>query len=348
MMRKTTQRGQATTELALGSLLLVSILIFGIYFGEVTFAALKVQEATNSALFDLTHYKHHSMASLTYSTGGITNAVNSAQADTSAAYQNFDGRTSQLAARGTNITKVFTQTRGMTVRCARGGGPGYLPNPLVLAAYNDNSGANCWSEADILTSPELPRQFMDGSGGFFKTAQWSRASLKACGMGKTRGGACLGRATIMLDDWGLTGPAGGEWLPAPGLPMGFPSITNPSYWWTTYKAYLTSYWLNAAFKPVMFTLPASQLATFMAGGVHPMGFVMSFNFGGMPWNESTFYLSFNSSLTLFQNIGVMPSEGGIGGSIWETTPFAMSLMLPYLTAWNTRRGNGGCYLGLRC
>jgi hypothetical protein len=36
-----------------------------------------------------------------------------------------------------------------------------------------------------------------------------------------------------------------------------------------------------------------------------------------------------------------------GGSYWETTPFAVSLM-PYSVAWGVRLANGGCYLGLEC
>ncbi len=236
-------RGQATTELALSSLVLVSIASFGIYFGEVTFGALKVQEAANSATMDLTDYPTHKMLSLLYDTGPIGTAVTSTQTNTFNDYQDFDGRTSPAAIKSTNVQHVFTNTKGMRVNCSRGGAPGYLANPLLIAAYFDNSGASCTTAADFLTV-NMPSHFADNHG-FFKVPHWGRTTLTMCGTGTASAGACKGKNSIMLDDWGLMGKS--ESNPAPGLPYGIPSLTNLSYWTTTYKAYLTSYYIIGAF-----------------------------------------------------------------------------------------------------
>ncbi|MHB8873985.1 MAG: TadE family protein [Myxococcaceae bacterium] len=336
MMRRPA-KGQATLELALGSLVMVTILLAGLYFGEVVFGSMKVQEAANSALWDVTHYKHHNIAGLTYSTAPIGTAVDRAQADTSAAYQDFDGRTS--VNKGSNLTHALTATNGMTVRCTRGGAPGFTPNPLVAWSFNDNSGVSCSAEADFLTV-NMPESFADSSAGeLFQARHWTRASLHVCATG--RGAACNGRYSLMVDDWGLTGPNSGEWLVCPGLPYGIPCPTNPAYWWTTYKGYLTSYYINGAFKPVMFSLPASMLAMSVSG-LHPMGGIDGI--GGMPWNESTFYMSYTGPLPLFNQYVFGPREGW---PVWETNPFLFSMM-PYSTAYFKRFSNGGCYLGTKC
>ena len=54
-------RGQGTVEIALGSLLVVTVLMFGIHFGEVLFMSIKVQEAANSAQWDATSMKLHTL-----------------------------------------------------------------------------------------------------------------------------------------------------------------------------------------------------------------------------------------------------------------------------------------------
>ena len=333
-------RGQATTELALSSLVLVSMITAGVYFGEVTFGALKVTEAASSALWDTTHYKHHTMG-LTYSNSPLNTAVSQAQTFTNTDYQDFDGRTSPWGTHSANITQVFTRTTGMNVTCGRGSGPAFTPNIFVTPVYTSNSGVWCDAGADFMTV-NMPRQLADGAGSsnFFKAQNWTRNTLRMCASGKNKGANCPGRFGLVIDDWGLTGPSGGEWLPAPGIPWGIPP-PNISYWWSAYKGFLTSYWINAAFKPVMFTLPASMLAMAVAF-MHPMGGIGTY--GGVPWNESTFYLSFTGSVLQFQQ----PLFVGEGNPIWETTPYPLSMMVTYLTSFLRRMGNGGCYLGKRC
>ena len=42
------------------------------------------------------------------------------------------------------------------------------------------------------------------------------------------------------------------------------------------------------------------------------------------------------------------TKSGEGFSWWETTPFGVSLALPYANAFRQRVQNGGCYLGKKC
>jgi hypothetical protein len=347
MSARRQQKGQATTELALSGMVLISMIMAGIYFGELTFGALKVTEAGQSALWDTTHFKHHTM-NFTYSNSPINNAVMSAQTATNFDYQDFDGRTMPwtFRARSANITQVFTATTGMNVRCQRGGSPGFTPNVLVTPVYSDNNGVSCQASSDFATV-KMPADFMNGSNGFFKTQQFARSTIRMCASGTDKGSNCPGRFALGVDDWGLTGPANGEWSPAYGIPWGIPPpppLQNFAYWAAGYRGFLTSYWLNAAFKPLMFTLPASLLAMSVAF-MHPMGGIGTY--GGIPWNESTWYLSFAGSAPLPLPFTQFVFTGE-GYSLWETTPFLMSMMVTYAASLATRVGNGGCYLGKRC
>lgn len=338
-------RGQAVTELALSSLVLVSLITFGIYFGEVIFGSLKVTEAGQSALWDLTHYKAHSMTGILYSTNSeVSAAAGTVGPATLLAYQDFDGRSS--VTKGSSFVHVMTKASGMRVTCARGGATSFNPNPLGILSYSDNGGANCNAEAVFATGDWMPQNFAEkSSGNYFKKQNFARATLTACASGVHRGGTCAGRFAIMLDDWGLTGPRGGEWNPCPGLPFGFgvPCPNNLSYWWTAFKAYLTSYLLNAAFKPLMFTMPASLMAQWVAFA-NPMGGFAGLIAFPLSGNESTFYMSFTGSITAFEQ----PLWVREGWPLWETTPFAVSLAIPYSIAFIQRTSNGGCYLGKKC
>ena len=346
MSQRRTQRGQAVTELALSSLILVTLLTAGIYFGEVTFGALKVTEAGSSALWDMTHYKAHSMNNILYSTNPeVRFAAREAQRLTQDAYVDFDGRTSRNTT-NTTLTQVMTNSTGMRVRCQTGGAPAYDPNILGILSYSDNRGARCNAEATFVTGPNMPRRFADNPQGFFQERNFTRPRMTACASGKANGGNCPGEFAIMLDDWGLTGPRGNEWNPCPGLPLGFgvPCPNNLSYWWTAFKGYLTSYTLNGAFKPVMFQMPASLMAQWVAFA-NPMGGFAGLLAFPMSGNESTFYMSFTGAVSFFQQPVWAPREGFL---LWETTPYGVSLAVPYAIAHLARRSNNGCYLGKRC
>ena len=55
-------RGQAALEMALGSLVFITLLLFGIHFGEVGVLTLRVQQAATSALWDTTGMRMHNYA----------------------------------------------------------------------------------------------------------------------------------------------------------------------------------------------------------------------------------------------------------------------------------------------
>ena len=68
-------RGQATVELALGLLIFVTVLIFGIHFAEMGFLSLKVTEASASAIWDATAYQTHSKLPNSNPRAGVARAV---------------------------------------------------------------------------------------------------------------------------------------------------------------------------------------------------------------------------------------------------------------------------------
>src|SRR5207249_4993558 len=51
--------GQAAAEAAIGMLVFVTVLMFGLHFAEVGYLTVKIQEAANGALWDTTAKKMH-------------------------------------------------------------------------------------------------------------------------------------------------------------------------------------------------------------------------------------------------------------------------------------------------
>ena len=92
------QRGQSAVELALASLIFVTVLIFGIHFSEVGYLSLKVQEAANAALWDVTAMKMHNIFSPEWT--DYQNSVSTDQTNTTTRYQKYDGRASQSGGSG--------------------------------------------------------------------------------------------------------------------------------------------------------------------------------------------------------------------------------------------------------
>ncbi|MFY0582594.1 hypothetical protein ACN28S_57375 [Cystobacter fuscus] len=90
--RAAARRGQALVETALGTMVFVTILVFGIYFAEVGALTLKVQEAANFALWEATGHVQHDPREGEFQRRG---AVAQAEAEANRRYRDFDGRSSQ-------------------------------------------------------------------------------------------------------------------------------------------------------------------------------------------------------------------------------------------------------------
>ncbi|MBI3184496.1 MAG: pilus assembly protein [Myxococcales bacterium] len=312
-------RGQAAVELALAGLVFVTILVIGIHFGEVGYASLKVQEATQSALWDTTAYKMHDMGIL-YDTSPSGQAISQALSDANQRYSDFDGRTSANGA--ATILLARTQASNMQVQCTPGTAPGYSAvNLFTWVSYSDNGGVSCSAQADL--APRfIPTSFVDASDGIFTEQHSQNRNITACGLGRASGGACSGEYRLLIDDWGLAEEDEADICPA--WPFGVPCIgMNMPFYWAVSKVYV----LNGAGQGTA----GSELAEATVG-TRPM----------FP-NEQWFYMSYTGEEALFQQ----PIPFGEGMPTWDTTPFAFS-MPTYLASWIQRRNRGGCYLGLNC
>lgn len=219
-------RGQATVELALGATLLVTIIMLGLYLTEVSFLSLKVQEASNAALWDATGRPAHDFRNPNSGTAtgnpydGILTATPGA---IERRYRDFDAWRNAPA--GTR--RLFAQAGGLDVSCeqapATGGGaiaynvppvtqrsdgqlvPG-ATNAQLREWYRPRGGTVCTSSATVAAF-DLPTQFLDDADdGFFAARFRGEQPIRLCGAGRAVSGSCSAGYGILLGDWGLDGP----------------------------------------------------------------------------------------------------------------------------------------------
>jgi len=98
-------------------------------------------------------------------------------------------------------------TRGskLQVECRRQNALGFKPSPTAAAVYHDVGGLECGASAEV-TAVRIPRAFLQkGDDGFFKADPFRQQPMKVCGMGLPLNGSCIGRLSLMSNDWGLAG-----------------------------------------------------------------------------------------------------------------------------------------------
>ncbi|MFB1484053.1 hypothetical protein [Corallococcus sp. RDP092CA] len=295
------RRGQALVETALGSLVFVTVLMFGIYFAEVSALTLKVQEAANFALWEATGHVMHNPQSHTFQR---RNAEALASAEAAARYEDFDGRaghtsgamTFQLAlARATRIQVDCEPTRpagsdiGILGTRPLDADPGSTALSQAMDVQSD--GISC--TASTRMRAERLGTFMEPE--FFKVSH-RRASdqFVVCAAGRASNGRCTRRFFMLLDDWGLSSVAEGRECP---LSMNTGAVcANADYYEWVQRVYRE----NGA---------AGHAGTALMAGVQALGGV----------NEDQFFMSFRGQESNY--------EQSIGGShagnqtVWETTPF---------------------------
>lgn len=318
-------RGQATTELALGLLVFVTVLIFGIHFAEMGYLSVKVTEATHSALLDATGHQLHRWP---MNSKPAKAAAARAGQEAAERYRDFDSRTASN--NGSSLSQVFTTIEGLEVECSTGDGPSHQPFPLLLsAAYSDVGGMSCRAQANIkpLGAYSVPEQFVEGQGGFFKARHYVPKDIPVCGIGRARGGTCPGRLSMMLDDWGLSGDReSGVCMIIPDVPI--PCPTNVPFWTMAASAFL----VNGAGQGTA----GSAMASGVVGSMP-----LPFFYGG----ENMFWMSSSGEQLAF----VQPLFNEMfSPRVWPTTPGLVPGGLggiPYTAAYIQRRG---CFLGQDC
>jgi len=219
-------RGQATTEAALGMLAIVTVIVFGIHFSEVSMLSLKVQEASASAIWDATARKMHTLVTDTPDFTPRANAIGAAGPAASARYRDFDGRASKDVAASPAL--VFTRATAIAVTC---GADNSLP-PMNLGPLNrmfggGQGGMSCYAESDFTLVP-----------GFAQTiVQINRYHI--CSAARANGNRCGARTVVALGDWGLAENVESNNCP-PVAPGPGSRCQNPGYYEMTKSLYEAS------------------------------------------------------------------------------------------------------------
>lgn len=183
MRRAAHRRGQAITEVSLGLLLLVPVLLGAIFLAEASIFRLEATEAATEPLWDATAQQQNSYTGAFDRTGAAAGIASN-----------------QANARMRSRTMVFTRADAARVTCTTGGTPLGLSISATSNVYADNGGMSCTSR--LLVDPRgLTRFFLDqgGSGSFFKEplANMQR-QFDFCQTEK-----CL-PFQMAIGDWGLT------------------------------------------------------------------------------------------------------------------------------------------------
>jgi hypothetical protein len=346
-------RGQAVVETALGILVFVTILLFGIHFAEVTVTQMKVTEAASAAMWESTAGQMHN---LPRNTLAAAFTVNRARTLVRARYADFDG-----AMGGTGYPQqILSRARpgSLALDCQLGGAnlsqPGGGPRLTRYedAAFNDNGGLRCDAEAWIDVGGVMAiGTFLDTANGFFSKAGGARHddSLPAggyhvCALGRPNGlnGPCTGTMAMLLDDYGLAG-GGTESGNCPVSPYGARCASNQNYW----DAAEAMYRVDSA------TTQSGadyNLVNWVVGNPGPLNWPGRPN---VPGNPTSFYMAFcgedRGPGCMGSFNGATPFAGDGSDTVWQTTPFTMHP--EYRTAYNSRNivpAEGACYLGQRC
>ncbi len=250
-------RGQAIVETALGILVFISVLMFGIHFAEVTFTQMKVTEAAQAAIWDSTAGQMHILPlNFAGARTNVRNAMNSANRR----YADFDGRSDVDRARPPqglfSSARQEGQPGAMRVLCELGVRfyqSGADASPLGLKelqdlVYRDNGGMSCNASA-VIDPFGIMRigAFLEDANGFFSRAK-HRASVTqtdgyfTCAIGRPDGlnGRCTrGDFTMLIDDWGLAS-GGNEGGTCRVVVNGLPCFGNPNYWTSTEQMYTSN------------------------------------------------------------------------------------------------------------
>lgn len=225
-------RGQATTEAALGILVISTVIVFGIHFSEVSMLSLKVQEAATAAIWDVTGQKMHTLTSDTPNFAPRLAAIRRAGPDASSKYRDFDGRASKD---GNAPTLVFTQASAITVTCTADNSlpPMALSSGPISAMFGAGQGGmSCFAQSTFGLVPRFSRNFLENQP--FREQHVQRDTYPICSMGRASGNNCPARAVVVLGDWGLAEnqEANECALSAPGA-----GCLNPGYYEMTQRAF---------------------------------------------------------------------------------------------------------------
>jgi hypothetical protein len=310
---RASQRGQGTTELALGLLLFVTVLIFGIHFAEVGYLSLKVQEAATSALWDTTSAEMHSLPNDFQPLSQLISSDTPGKLATER-YEDFDGRTSKQGR--ARMVQLFTSAEDLQVTCGQAGGISFQPSPSTGGVYRNVGGMSCTARAELSPVQKFTRSFLDrGRGAFFDVPHYTVGAIPVCGLGRVKGGECAGGFGILLDDWGLSSRAEGRECKV----LDGAGCDNDAYYRSARKVYDAHNQVNGA---------SEKLARAIVDTA--------------PISPGRFWMSFRGMTSNFQE---RENGGDSDPNDWKTTPGAGSRSPEYNTSYSRREN---CFLGKKC
>lgn len=297
-------------EMALGLLVAITALLFGIYFAELGYVSLRVQQAAVAPLWDATNGRMHDLWNGPPGQKWRLwrHQVRPARDDARARFVDFQGLSSRT--RGRVMTQATGRFGGMSVDCRAEEGAGAAPPGGVAGArvpylgppnipgnpFPDGASAmSCSAQAWALTI-NIPRVFLDsgGRGGFFRVPH-GHYRIALCAAGLPRGGNCPGSYGLLLDDWGAVG-----WQE--GQDCGLYSCNNTVFRDMTRDVYTANGRAQGN--------AASQLAAWVTGH----------NGSNSPIDENEFFFSAQLQERNFTE-RLKSSHGDID---WDTTPFGPS------------------------
>lgn len=210
------EQGQAVVELAIMSVMFVTVLLFGIYFAEVGYISQKVQEAAAYATFDASGRRVHDFdqPNLTGNFNAVYRPYRSLNGYLGVAgnartrYQDFDG----VMGNGNVFTQVMTSATDFRISCRNDNRIGFaIPNvrssryqmPAVMDKlqdlYKDRGGVSCTASATV-NAVNFPGSFLDRDV-LSKEELYDGDPIRVCGAGRAVNGRCQGSYGILTGDW---------------------------------------------------------------------------------------------------------------------------------------------------
>ena len=354
-MKRASPRGQGTLELALGALVFLSVLMFGIHFAEVGMMKLRVQQAATAALWDTTGVRMHRFNTAPgtrpdfYTSNQMLDAEGRRPDQRAEVlFRDFEG----LSEGGSSaFTQVMTRGSRLDVRCTPAPVsplPGGEAFDRLRVAYapprsggQEVDGMECNARARLEVWG-MPTSFFERRDrGLFTEAHVRTPRIPVCAFGRATGGECRGSVPIALDDWALSGSRAGfgRELESCGEACLFDGTGNQAYKRTVERLY-DEY---NAFETRDFSIPYFIRRLFTADPVVPA-------LSNVPVDERDFRMVFvgeegeGTGRDATQPFHYRTREQDTTRAYdfeWATTPYADA----YKTAHERRRA---CFLGSPC
>lgn len=304
------RRGQAAVETALGALLMVSVLLFGIHFTELGMVGLKVQEAANHALWKVPTYRLHDTWRRDFELWRLAPAQAAVASEVE--YRDLDP-----SARSTPPGQLLTGADPPRVVCqARAGvdAPGLLLTPLRLRAAAPGDPGLPPGDSAVACQASARAFQLRAPPTFDWFAAVPRIELQLCAVGTPVAQTCGEGLMIGVDEFAFS--ASEEAVECELAREGGTTCRNQPYYDL----------VRHISQPNPHAGAASQLARFTSGFT--------------PIDEDAFYMSFRGSESPHGQF-LESVEVSYGDVTWETTPFQQHYAV-------VPRSRENCWLGHPC